>query len=93
MRAKDAGRHHAMDLYRTVAVMTEAEYGDALQMGDTHRSDSRLEHVRQILASHFHNSASLGMLRLREHQLFRDDYPIQDFRTVLHEVFGMPDAQ
>jgi hypothetical protein len=90
---KDVGRHHVMDLYRIVAMMTETEYEDAITLGRSYRGDYRLERARRIVADHFDTPAALGVLRLREHQLFLPDFPLGDFIAVLKEVFGMPDDQ
>lgn len=90
---KDVGRHHAMDLYRIVAMMTESEYENAVALGESYRSDQRVERAQRIVADHFDTATALGMLRLREHQLFREEFPLQDFRNVLEEILGMPDDQ
>jgi hypothetical protein len=87
---KDVGRHHAMDLYRIVAMMTEPEYKDAVSLGKSYRGDPRLERARGIVADHFGTMTDLGMLRLREHQLFREEFALEDFSAVLKEVFGTP---
>ncbi len=89
---KDVGRHHAMDLYRIVAMMTEPEYEQALALGATYRGDQRVTRARQIVSDHFDKSTDLGTLRLREHPLFRDEFPIADFGRVLSEVFSTAPA-
>lgn len=85
---KDVGRHHAMDLYRIVAMMTETEYEDSVSLGKSYRDDPRMERARQIVVDHFDNATDLGLLRLREHQLFREEFDIEEFSAVLNEVFG-----
>lgn len=84
---KDEGRHHAMDLYRITAMMTESEYKQAQRIAETYQGDERIIRAQQIISSHFSNSTDLGMLRLREHQLFREEFPLEEFSKVLHEVF------
>ncbi len=87
---KDVGRHHAMDLYRIVAMMTEPEYQRTLELGRKHAEDPRVERARKIAATEFETPTSLGMLRVREHRLYRDDLQIAEFISVLQEVFIRP---
>jgi hypothetical protein len=84
---KDAGRHHAMDLYRIVAMMTEPEYQRASQLGQKHITDPRVIRARKIVAADFKTLTSLGILRLREHRLYRDDLQTNEFIGVLEELF------
>lgn len=79
-----------MDLYRIVAMMTEPEYERSLELGRQHLKDRRVERARTIVATDFDTDTSLGVLRLREHHLYRDDIQIADFIGVLQEVFPRP---
>lgn len=85
---KDVGRHHAMDLYRIMAMMTENEYEDSVSLGKSYRDDPRMERARQIVADHFANATDFGLLRLREHLLFREEFDIEEFSAVLNEICG-----
>lgn len=89
-QSKDSGRHHAMDLYRVVALMTEPEYQRTLELGHAYAQDSRVERARSIVATDFDTPTSLGMLRLQEHKLYRDGFQIAEFTSVLREVFSQP---
>lgn len=80
------GRHHALDLYTIAALMTEGEYENALAWGTQFASDPHVDSARRIVREDFATRTSLGMLRLQEHQLFRDDFPLDDFLAVLHEI-------
>ena len=60
---KDVGRHHAMDLYRIVAMMTEPEYDEAVLLGKNYCRDPRVQRARQIISRHFSSPTDLGMLR------------------------------
>jgi hypothetical protein len=85
---KDIGRHHAMDLYRIVAMMTEPEYQRTLELERAYAQDPRVGRARNIVATHFGTPTSLGVLRLREHNLYRDGLQIAEFTSVLREVFA-----
>jgi hypothetical protein len=86
--SKNVGRHHAMDLYRIVAMMTEAEYGEVMELSKAYGGDSRVKRARSIVASDFDKPTSLGLLRLREHELFADHFKTDKFIEVLAEVFA-----
>ena len=47
----------------------------------------QIEIARDIVRKHFSTPSSLGMLRLREHRLFRSDFNVDEFIQVLAEVF------
>ena len=87
---KDVGRHHAMDLYRIIAMMTQSEYEETLLLGKTYSEDARFNKVQQIVANHFASPSDLGVIRLREHALFQESFPVHDFIEVLAEVFAGP---
>lgn len=89
---KDLGRHHALDLYSIIGMMTEREYQDAVRLGQEHRGELPVARARASIRDHFDNETSLGMLRLREHQLYRDALKLDAFGQVLREVFGSPTA-
>jgi hypothetical protein len=84
---KDLGRHHALDLYTIVGMMTEGEYDRARQLGEASRSDDRFVRGCAIVGDHFGTPTSAGVLRLREHRLFRDDFRLGEFFAVLGEIF------
>ncbi|HKI35301.1 MAG TPA: hypothetical protein VKA46_25815 [Gemmataceae bacterium] len=84
---KDLGRHHALDLYTIVGMMTEEEYERAKETGAAQAAD---EHVRRscaIVRQRFAERTALGVVRLREHQLFRGGFPVEEFMSVLGEIF------
>jgi hypothetical protein len=90
-QSKDEGRHHAMDVYRTVAMLTEEEYEETLQLSHSFQHDPRTLRAREIIASNFNSLTSLGMLRLREHQLFQADMPLEQFMSELNALFVAAD--
>jgi hypothetical protein len=87
---KDVGRHHALDLYTIVGLMTEPEYEEALKSGDVHRDsgDPHVAKARQIVIDSFSELSAPGMIRLREHPLYRNDFELPAFMEVLREIFA-----
>ena len=69
---KDVGRHHALDLYTIVGLMTEAEYKTAIELGSVYRERDNpyFEKARQIVIGAFSGLSALGIIRLREHPLY-----------------------
>lgn len=85
---KDLGRHHALDAYTIVGMMTEPEYERAKAFGAADRDDEHVTRARSIVGEDFSNGTAPGVLRLREHPLFRADFRVGEFTSVLREIFG-----
>lgn len=85
---KDLGRHHALDAYAIVGMMTEPEYDRAIQLAVQSRSDAHYARVCEIVATEFATPNDLGVLRLREHRLFRDDFRLQEFLGTIRAIFS-----
>ena len=84
---KNLGRHHALDLYAIVAMQVESEYQESLRLGNLYVGDGHVETAREIIRSDFAEPTSIGVIRLREHPLFRPEFPVPDFLAVLSEIF------
>lgn len=85
---RDLGRHHALDVYTIVGMMTESEYERAKMFAAADKED---EHVRKaclIVNEGFASESAMGLLRIREHKLFRSALRLGEFVDVLREVFG-----
>ena len=76
---KNLGRHHALDLYAIVAMQVESEYQESLRLGNLYVGDGHVETAREIIRSDFAEPTSIGVIRLREHPLFRPEFPVPDF--------------
>jgi len=84
---KNLGRHHALDVYTVVGMMTEGEYERARAFGATDRDDKHVRRAREIVTSAFSGPTAAGLLRMREHALFRPELAITELVSVLNEVF------
>jgi hypothetical protein len=84
---KDLGRHHSLDLYTIVGLMTEAEYGQAIEHSRALAADPHATTAREVVATDFADTTGLGILRLREHKLFRPDFQLDEFIAGLRDVF------
>lgn len=83
----DLGRHHAMDLYRIVAMMDEPEYEQARELAQFYANDDRVHRAREIIKTDLATPTSRGVLRLREHALFRESLQVDEFIDVLGDLF------
>ena len=84
---KDLGRHHALDVYAIVAMQAESEYQESLRLGRQYGADRHVEAARGILRIDFAEPISIGVIRLREHSLFRPEFPVGEFIAVLRDIF------
>ena len=66
---KDEGRHHALDLYRIIAMLTEAEDGVAKILAMRYSKDPVIAAAMRTIDELFAAPPSLGRIRLREHPL------------------------
>lgn len=84
--ARDLGRHHALDVYRIVAMLTIEEF-DTVRAGvKQHEATAAVQQARKIVAEEFGSPTSLGILRLREHSLF---LPSMDFLKLIAALRDM----
>jgi hypothetical protein len=60
---KGLGRHHALDLYSVVAMMTEPEWDAALEMSRRCANESAVVQACKITRDYFAAPSSLGMVR------------------------------
>jgi hypothetical protein len=84
---KDLGRHHALDAYSVVGMMTEEEYERAKQFGQKDRDSEPVGEARRIVAEDFASGTATGMIRVKEHPLFRPEFKTGEFIEVLKEIF------
>lgn len=85
---KDEGRHHALDLYRIVAMLTTAEDAHAARMADQHAGDPVLVTAITTANDLFSAPAGLGRLRLMEHQLCPRDADLDWFARELTRLLS-----
>ena len=85
---KDLGRHHALDAYTIVGMMTEVEYERAKRCGAADEGSEHLRRARVIVSGDFSSRSSPGILKLREHPLYRESFRLDDFMAVVREILG-----
>jgi hypothetical protein len=73
---KDLGRHHSLDVYTIVGLMTEREYERARRIGAEMSAHPHVVRARGIVREDFSLETSGGILRMREHRLFKPDFQL-----------------
>jgi hypothetical protein len=87
---RNLGSHHALDVYTIVGMLTEEEYERARELGTLHAGSTHLSRTRMILENFFADSNDIGLLRLKEHDLYRADFRLEEMTSVLREIFPEP---
>jgi hypothetical protein len=85
---KDKGRHHALDLYAIVAMMTEPEYDFAKRAREKYADNEKVREAAEIIRQDFAGPESIGVLRMREHLLYNPAMDLAAFLSVLQEIFA-----
>lgn len=83
---KDMARHHALDIYRIIAMITPEEEPVVRALAATHRDHPKVVEARRVVGERFTARDSLGILRLREHQLFFARMDLDTFRAELSAI-------
>jgi hypothetical protein len=77
----------ALDLYTIVGMMTEEEYERAKELGAANARDEHVKRARAIVRDHFGGWTAIGVLRLRNHERYREGFLVDEFISVLAEIF------
>ncbi|MBN1488429.1 MAG: hypothetical protein JXA69_00805 [Phycisphaerae bacterium] len=83
---KDMGRHHALDVLCIVAMMTRQEYEETHHLFSMYAEQEPARAARRTVRECFADDNAIGMIRMREHQLFRRDIDIAAFLRNLHAL-------
>jgi hypothetical protein len=83
----DLGRHHALDVYRVIAMLTEREYEIVRRNVEQHTASLPVRRAREIVATHFSSPIAMGVIRLREHALFAARMNVMRLIDALADLF------
>ncbi len=84
---KQLGRHHALDVYRLVAMLTEAELELFRKLRREHRDNAAVKRAAEIVAEIFAATTGRGALRMREHELATAEMQVERMLELLGELF------
>jgi hypothetical protein len=85
---KEMGRHHALDIFRILAMLTKDEYASVKTMREQYAENPLVQEAERIIREQFGGEESIGVLRLREHSLFRREMDVERFLRELRLVFS-----
>lgn len=80
---KDLGRHHALDVFRIVAMLTEPERDRAHANLQVFASDAQVRSCVALVRSDFASDTARGVLAMREHQLWQNKSQLPIFLETL----------
>ncbi|TVQ33608.1 MAG: hypothetical protein EA376_01765 [Phycisphaeraceae bacterium] len=89
---KDEGRHHALDLYRIVAMLTEDEDAVANTLARRHAGEDGLLVAIRVIEELLAPANGLGRIRMREHPLCPPDADADWLASELLRLLGPPSA-
>jgi hypothetical protein len=85
---KDLGRHHALDVFRIVAMLTEQER-DQVQANVRHfAADTQVQSCVDVVRSDFAGPTAPGVLAMRAHLLWQNDQQLAAFLETLKKVMS-----
>ncbi len=85
---KDLGRHHALDMYRIVGLLTETEDADVRALSKEFAEHPTVIVARQIASTQFISPDGIGRLRIREHPLYNTRLDLDRFSKELHHLLA-----
>lgn len=87
---KDQGRHHALDIYRIVGLMTKDEDATVRSLIAEFSDHPRVVDAREIVETQFTPADGTGRLRMQEHPLYSARFDLDVFTKELSEFFSPP---
>ena len=86
---KEYGRYHALDIYTIIATTGEEEWRYALELRDQQKEHSYVREAGHIVLKYFSSVEGLGVIRLKESPYYRPGLQLNDFITILQELFPL----
>lgn len=83
---RDHGRHHALDVYRIVGMITEDEYEKIEDQKMYYAAEPTFLAAQKVVQKYFSSSSDVGCLRIREHALFSDEMDLDIFVRELKKL-------
>jgi len=85
---KDMGRHHALDVYRIVGLMTKDEDELVTCLSAEFQADPYVRSAAEIVARDFKAPEGIGRLRIREHLLHQTSFDLDTLGQELVRIFN-----
>lgn len=85
---KDLGRHHALDIYRIVGLLTKDEDATVKQLSREFAAHPTAKIARDTALQSFIDPDGIGRLRIREHPLFKPKLELDRFAEELRGLLA-----
>jgi hypothetical protein len=82
------GRHHALDIYRIIAMLTEEQFERTRQLFSENSQEERAQRAITLAETMFVSNESAGIVRMREHAFFGPKMDISAFIDGLRGLIG-----
>jgi hypothetical protein len=86
---RQLGRHHALDVYRLVAMLTEDEEAIVEELAAKHADHAAVRNAARIVEEDFGARDSVGSLRMREHRLAGEFLEVERFIQELKALLAV----
>lgn len=87
---KDFARHHAMDIYRVIAMLDYDEFNQTRSAVCEHWNSDAVREAQRIVNDGFSEPTALGLIRLQEHNLFDLEMDLREFARALSDLLAKP---
>ena len=87
-REKEYGSHHALDLYSIIAMMTEDQWRQSQEMAIQNAGSEVVTEASRIVGGMFKSMTSKGMLVMRANPYCTADLQLDDFISLLGQLFA-----
>lgn len=84
---KDFGRHHALDIYRIVGLLTEDEDQHVRELNAELVEHPTVIEARKVAMAHFVEPNGFGRLRIKEHRLYTSAVDLDRLANELEQLF------
>ena len=85
---KDLGRHHALDVFRIVAMLTEPERDQVHANLRRFAGNPQVRSCTDLVRSDFAHATAAGVLAMRQHTLWQDDGQLEIYLETLGAMFS-----
>jgi hypothetical protein len=83
---KDLGRHHALDVFRILAMLTESEVDQVKENLRRYAADAQVRSCVELVRTDFGSPTAPGVLAMRAHPLWQND---QQLAVFLETIVGV----
>jgi hypothetical protein len=84
---KFLGQHHAFDVFKIIALLTENELDETIQFGKRYAENDIVRKARKITQDYFNDLKSDGSNAIQTQKLFKNLADLEQFLSVITDIF------